>query len=153
MGVFDPPAPRTDRHTSMTLEQPWGDENQLVRIFPPCQIEDAVHRGDPVVVFIKSGKHYVRKRVGYFDLFPSRGFVAWDDTNGEYAWHEVGTIDVPSAKDPKADKFVPIIRGESETVGGEWDRKPRRKRRSLREWFLSKSQANDVPDFLRKDTK
>jgi hypothetical protein len=103
----------------MTLDQPWGDsEETAVRIFPPCQVESTYHHGKDVIVWTVSTRGTLRrKRIdGYYGPYPTNGFVAWDDKNGEYAWHEVGSIDVPSAKDPDVPKFTPIIRGETETV-------------------------------------
>lgn len=137
------------KYATMTLKQPWGDSEEQVRIFPPCQIKNETHRGDPIVVFAKYGNHWERKRIGYFDMFPLRGFVAWDDSNQEYAWHEVGTIDVPGARDPNVVSASIPKRPDPTRVQDE--RKTKRKRRSFRDWFLSKSNLNDAPDFLRKD--
>lgn len=153
----------TNQYSTMTLDQPWGAVVEKVRIFPPCQVKKAEHRGDPVVVFIKSApaKAWKRKRVGYFDYFPSAGFVAWDDKNGEYAWHEVGTIDVPSAVDPT----LSTGSSHSDAVSAHRQRRPiprpnpslnspthpKRPRRRFMDWWTSKSGANDTPEFLRKD--
>lgn len=144
-----------NQYTAMTLDQPWGESEEQVRIFPPCQVRDRMNSGDAVMVFIKGGKVWKRKRIGYVDFFPSAGFIAWDDSNQEYAWHEVGTIDVPGAVDPTLTKRSPFIRGESEPVGSNPPRRAprvRAKRRTFMEWFLNKSNANETPDYLRRNT-
>lgn len=148
---------------TMILDQPWGEVTERVRIFPPCEIKESMHRGDDVMIFVKDvrSKNWKRKRIGYIDRFPLDGFIAWDDKNKEYAWHEVGTIDVPKAQDPDLPKVRPIIRGGSEAVlAGAGS--PRRfrgvpgtlpKRRRFLDWWSSKSQSNDTPDFLGQTRK
>lgn len=147
------------QYKSMTLEQPWGDSVETVRVFPPCEVKYSWNSsmrggGSSVVVFTKrpQGTVWKRKTVGIADFFPDE-FIAWDDKNNEYAWHVVGSIDVPSARDP--DLFKIIIRGETESVtgGAGKPRTAKRKRRTLREWFLGHSSANEPPDFLRKGAK
>lgn len=155
--------------TTITLEQPWGTSDERVRIFPPCQIKDRFHEGNSVVVFARqphsSSKAWRRRQIDNYGFFPKGGFVAWDDKNGEYAWHEIGTIDVPNAKDPDVPRpaeslpqFKPIIRGETEVffAGAGGAPRQRDKSRTLRQrfmdWWAGKSRTNDNPlDFLRKD--
>lgn len=153
------------QYATMTLGQPWGDKEEQVRIFPPCQVGRSTYRGPGVVVFVKGAgpsKRWVRMNIAYYDIMPRGGFVAWDDKNQEYAWHEVGTIDVPNATDPDLPKFVPIIRGESEpiTAGAGSPKRLRYddvRRKSLRErfldWWAGKSSANDGIDFLHQERK
>jgi hypothetical protein len=152
------------KYTTITLAQPWGNLEESVRTFPPCQIKDAINRTTGVTIFIKdSSKTWKRKNIGHYDIFPSDGFIAWDDKNQEYAWHEVGTIDVPQAIDPKlADRsegipqFVPIIRGETEPViagAGGYRRTKARRRGRFMEWWASLSNSNDTPEFLRSHNK
>lgn len=145
------------RYATMTLEQPWGDEVTNVRVFPPCEVKHSWNvrsngGGTTVTIFVKKvrGVGWRRSAVEAADFFPESGFVAWDDTNKEYAWHEVGTIDVPKAVDPRLSSGA-VVRPDPTRVIHDLPRNPARKRRSLRDWFLSKSRANDIPDFLRKD--
>lgn len=112
-------------------------------------------------VYVESqyGDSWKRKRISEGANYPSC-FIAWDDRVGEWAVHQPGSNSVdddtipvealPQPNTPSLNLLHPevrgiseIIRGESETVG------ERRKRRSLREWFLSLSDSNEVPDFLR----
>lgn len=147
------------QYVIMTLDHPWGLTDETVRIFPPCQVKEVVFRGHgPVVVFTKGPRdeNWKRKRISIYDLWPSGGFVAWDDDNNEYAWHEAGTIDVPEAKSPT--RFTPIILGETEDVvagAGSPRRAPRARgnwRDRFVDWWDSKSRDTQDLDFLRKDT-
>lgn len=164
------------KYVVLVLDQPWGEEEHNVRIFPPCEVKNRLNRSDTAVVFTKdtrSKNKWRRKLVENYWSFPD-GFIAWDDKNQEYAWHDVGTIDVPSAEDPLVTRtvsvlpsrsisvsgcvpestgFKPIIRGESETVGGK-TKKPKPKKRNTKsrfvDWWTSKGSHAEPLDFLRE---
>lgn len=145
--------PRADYQFATTrLDHPWGAQDEQVRIFPPCQVKYAWNGRNPnsgeVIVFIKKGQGAIwkRKKIGSADFFPDDGFIAWDDTNNEYAWHEVGTIGVPGSVDPKPRKCVvrPDPTKTSPRARG------RNKGRFMRWWTSLGNNEQDL-DFLRKD--
>lgn len=138
-----------ESYVDITLDQPWGEETKQVRIFPPCQIKAVQHRGDPVVVFVKAprGAIWKRKRIGYFDYFPSTGFVAWDDKNQEYAWHEVGTIDAPNAKDPDIKRRQSVVRPDPSPQP---EPRARGQRKGwFQRWWTSLANNDQDLDFLK----
>lgn len=138
------------KYVTMKLDQPWGLSEEKVRIFPPCEVKAGTPKSS-VVVFVKNANAtWRRKTIGYFDSFPYSGFVAWDDRNSEYAWHEVGRIDVPDAKDPDIPRPFPMRVYEVERgqplARQEWrdDSHPsKRKRRSFVEWWASLGGSDD----------
>lgn len=160
------------RYKTLTLDQPWGNDKAEVRIFPPCIVKKVENRGGSVTVFREpytSGRAWRRETVYDYGFFPYKGFVAWDESNQEYAWHEVGTIHVPGATAPSsqslpqpgkpsmnllADAFgrPSIIRGETETLvaGAGRIRSKRPWRERFMDWFTSKSSDQDPLDFLKE---
>lgn len=149
------------QYETITLEHPWGSTEEQVRIFPPCQIKDSFHEGPMVTIFALRHKTWKRETVRDYGFFPRGGFIAWDDKNEEYAWHDIGTIHIPKAKDPDLPKSTPntishtIIRGETEPVvaGAGTPRRPRTSQRGrFMRWWASLSSSSQTPDFLRKES-
>lgn len=156
------------RYKTLTLDQPWGNEKAEVRTFPPCIVKKSENKGGEVVVFREpytSGRAWRRETVYNYGFFPRKGFVAWDESNQEYAWHEVGTIHVPGVSGPSlpqpnrptanllADALgrTEIVRGKSEAISYRSTRTKRPLRERFMDWWTSKSSSDDL-DFLRKDT-
>lgn len=137
------------RHKSLFMYHPGGPEFEEVRTFPPVVVPSKRSESDDLFVYTEYyGTSWKRKKVAHGADYPNC-FIAWDADEGEWAVHQPGEVsveeeydpvDLPQPDQPSMDLIQPEVRGIFE---------PKRKRRSLREWFLSLSDSNETPDFLR----
>lgn len=144
--------PKSKRQRRIFLDHPSGAVYETCRIFPPVCVPATRTDRDAVFVYVEDGwSTWRRKRIGYKDRYPD-AFVAWDDKADEWAIHQPGdssiddpvpaTEPLPQRSDPTGATPKPRDPGRTEST--------KRKRRTLREWFLSKSPANEPPVFLIK---
>lgn len=144
------------RHKSIFMYHPAGPEYEEVRTFPPVVVPSKRSEEGALFVYVEAdyGSSWRRKRVNPRSDYPGC-FIAWDADEGEWAMHQPGCLsveeeyepqDLPQPNQPSMDLLHPEVRGIFEPKSNH-----KRKRRSLREWFLSLSDSNEVPDFLRHE--